>query len=217
MNSTEASFSDLQIEMRACRRCRKAGYWIEPPAVTQGVVSACMMTIGQAPGITEVQAWRPFNAGSGQRLFQWLAEAGIEQDWFRSTQYMTSVTKCYPGRTNSSGGDRVPSKAEQKLCRPFLDREIALVQPQVIIPIGRLAINLFYPAKPKLTEVIGTQKQLESGAWVIPLPHSSGASRWHQSETNRRLIDQAVGLIRGHVQRLFGASLSLNDQQRMDS
>jgi uracil-DNA glycosylase len=203
MNNAEALFSTLQTDMRACRRCREAGCWIEPPAVTQGVVSACMMTIGQAPGITEVQAGRPFNAGSGLRLFQWLAGAGIEQDWFRSTQYMTSVTKCYPGRTSSGSGDRVPSKMEQKLCRPFLDRELALVQPQVIIPVGRLAITLFYPAKLKLTEVIGTQKQLEGGAWVIPLPHSSGASRWHQIEANRRLIDQAVSLIRGHYLRLF--------------
>ncbi len=49
---------------------------------------------------------------------------------------MTSVTKCYPGRQTSGSGDRVPSSKEQKLCRPFLDRELALVQPEVIIPIG---------------------------------------------------------------------------------
>jgi uracil-DNA glycosylase len=98
----------------------------------------------------------------------------------------------------------VPSRAEQELCGPFLERELALVQPEVIIPIGRLAITLFYPAKLKLTDVIGTQKQLESGAWVIPLPHSSGASRWHQIEENRRLIEKAVDLIRGHYERLFG-------------
>lgn len=202
MSTTAQHFSILQNEMRTCRQCLHAGYWVEPPAVTQGMVSARMMTIGQAPGITEVQAGRPFNAGSGQRLFQWLTQTGIQQDWFRRTQYMTSVTKCYPGRSGGSG-DRVPSKAEQMLCRPFLEQELALVQPQVIIPVGRLAITLFYPAKLKLTEVIGTQKRLESGAWVIPLPHSSGASRWHQSEANRRLIDQALSLIRGHYLRLF--------------
>jgi uracil-DNA glycosylase len=204
MADIAADFAQLQLEMRACLLCLKAGYWIEPPAVTQGQSSARMMTIGQAPGITEVEAKRPFNAGSGQRLFKWLGEAGIQEDWFRSTQYMTAVTKCYPGRIEGGSGDRVPSRAEQDLCRPFLERELALVQPEVIIPIGRLAITLFYPAKLKLTEVIGTQKQLESGAWVIPLPHSSGASRWHQIEDNRKLIEKAVGLIRGHYERLFG-------------
>ncbi len=197
-------FAQLQQEMRACRLCLEADYWIEPPAVTQGVHTARMMTIGQAPGITEVEAKRPFNAGSGKRLFEWLGEAGIEEDWFRSTQYMTSVTKCYPGRAKSGSGDRVPSRAEQKLCRPFLDQEIALIQPEVIIPIGRLAITLFYDKKLRLDEIIGTEMKLDSGACVIPLPHSSGASRWHQTEENRELIQKAIELIRGHYEKLFG-------------
>ncbi|MGD8456865.1 MAG: uracil-DNA glycosylase family protein [Anaerolineales bacterium] len=196
-------FDELQTEMRACRKCADAGFWIQPPAVTQGVATASMMTIGQAPGITEVEAKRPFNAGAGRRLFQWLGEAGIDEDWFRTTQYMTSVTKCYPGRAKGGSGDRVPSRAEQKLCYPFLDEECQLVAPEVIIPIGRLAIGLFFPKSMKLTEIIGTQIQTESGAWIIPLPHSSGASRWHQIEENRALIAQAFGLIKVHYQRLF--------------
>ncbi len=197
-------FTTLQKEMRACAICKDQGYWVQPPAVAQGVVTAKMITIGQAPGITEVKVGRPFNAGSGKRLFEWLGKAGIEEDWFRATQYMTSVTKCYPGRAKGGGGDRVPSTPEQELCRPFLDREIALVQPELIVPIGRLAITLFYPKKLKLTEIVGTQTQTESGAWIVPLPHSSGASRWHQIAENRILIDKAIGLIAGHYQRLFG-------------
>jgi uracil-DNA glycosylase family 4 len=196
-------FAELQTEMRACRQCAQAGYWIEPPAVTQGAATARMMTIGQAPGITEVEAKRPFNAGAGRRLFQWLGEAGIDEDWFRTMQYMTSVTKCYPGRAKGGSGDRVPSSAEQVLCYPFLEEECRLVNPEVIIPIGRLAIGLFFPTSKKLTQIIGTQIQIESGAWVIPLPHSSGASRWHQIAENRALIDGAIGLIKGHYERLF--------------
>ena len=160
------------------------------------------MTVGQAPGITEIEAERPFNAGSGKRLFLWLGEAGIDEDWFRSTQYMTSVTKCYPGRSASGSGDRVPSRAEQELCRPFLDQEIALANPELIIPIGKLAIEVFYPKGLKLTEIIGTQRQSE-GRYIVPLPHSSGASRWHQIEPNRALIRKAIGLISEHYQRLF--------------
>jgi uracil-DNA glycosylase len=188
--------------MRACRRCIEAGYDVTPPAVIGGRMGARIMTIGQAPGITEVEAQRPFNAGSGQRLFKWLAGAGIEETWFRSTQYMTAVTKCYPGRAKGGSGDRVPSRAEQKLCRPFLNREIELIDPALIIPIGRLAISLFYPKSAKLTEIIGTQKQV-GGRWIVPLPHSSGASRWHQTAENRALIAQAVALIGEHYRRLF--------------
>jgi uracil-DNA glycosylase len=97
--------------------------------------------------------------------------------------------------------DRVPSKAEQALCRPFLDSELALINPGLVIPIGKLAISLFYPSNQPLDQIIGTQKHIE-GRWVVPLPHSSGASRWHQTESNRLLIQQAVELIAGHFQEL---------------
>ncbi|MFL7814184.1 MAG: uracil-DNA glycosylase family protein [Anaerolineales bacterium] len=195
---------ELQNRMKSCRLCLEEGFEIYPPAVFSGGSSARMMTIGQAPGITEQEAQRPFNAGSGTRLFGWLERAGIQEDWFRSTQYMTSVTKCYPGRQTSGSGDRVPSRQEQGLCRPFLDREIELVDPQVIIPIGRLAINLYFPKTKNLKEIIGSQLQVDR-RWIVPLPHSSGASRWHQIEENRLLIDRAISLIREHRERLFPA------------
>ncbi len=200
----DQSFSELQAGMKQCRLCLEEGFEIYPPAVFSGLKSAELMTIGQAPGITEQEAERPFNAGSGTRLFGWLERAGIEEDWFRSTQYMSSVTKCYPGRHSSGSGDRVPSRREQELCRPYLDQEIEFVNPQVIIPIGRLAINLFFPKKLKLQEIIGTQKEVE-GRWIIPLPHSSGASRWHQVEENRQLIAEAIKLINNHRERIFPA------------
>ena len=161
-----------------------------------------MMIIGQAPGITEKEAGRPFNAGSGTRLFQWLAEAGIDEKWFRATQYMTSVTKCYPGRSASGSGDRVPSKSEQQLCRPFLEEEIQLIDPGLIIPVGKLAISLFYPASQPLKQIIGTEKKFER-SWVIPLPHPSGASRWHQTEDNRALIREAIRLIQMQYKHLI--------------
>ena len=196
------ALNNLREQLANCRLCLDAGYDIYPRAIYSGGLGAQFMTIGQAPGITEKEAGRPFNAGSGTRLFKWLGEAGIDETWFRSTQYMTSVTKCYPGRSNSGSGDRVPSRAEQRLCRPYLDREIELIDPQVIIPIGRLAINLFYPKSLSLAKIIGTQKQV-NGRWIIPLPHPSGASRWHQIEANRALVKEAIELIRQHAERVF--------------
>ncbi len=191
----------LHLRMGACRLCLDHGHEIFPRAIFSGYAGARVMTIGQAPGITEKEAGRPFNAGSGTRLFQWLSQAGIEEAWFRRTQYMTSVTKCYPGRGASGSGDRVPSRAEQELCRPFLEQEMALVDPELVIPIGRLAIDLYFPRKRSLKEIIGTEIEA-GGRWVVPLPHPSGASRWHQIASNRVLIDQALGLIGAHVQRM---------------
>jgi uracil-DNA glycosylase len=96
----------------------------------------------------------------------------------------------------------VPSRAEQALCRPYLNQELHILDPRLILPVGRLAIGLFYPAGQPLEEVIGTQK-LVDGRWIIPLPHPSGASRWHQSEANRQRVRQAVTLIAEHVRGLI--------------
>ncbi len=191
----EAALRQLHTRMDACRLCLEAGYQIYPRAIYSGGRKARVMIIGQAPGITEKDAGRPFNAGSGTRLFQWLATAGFGEDDFRATQYMTAVTKCYPGKSNG-GGDRVPSRAEQGLCRPYLDKEIELVDPRLILPVGRLAIGLFFGDKP-LTQVIGREIEI-GGRWVVPLPHPSGASRWHQLPENRKRIDRAIRKIEAH-------------------
>jgi len=201
----QQALDNLHQQLQACQLCLEAGYEIYPRAIFSGRLGALIMIIGQAPGITEKEAGRPFNAGSGTRLFRWLADAAIDETWFRNTQYLTSVTKCYPGRSKSGGGDRVPSRAEQTLCRPYLHQEITIIDPRLILPVGGLAISLFYPAGQPLTEVIGTQKQVD-GRWVIPLPHPSGASRWHQTEDNRQRVRQAVTLIAEHVNDLFNPS-----------
>jgi uracil-DNA glycosylase len=194
--------ANLHSRMRDCRLCLEAGYEIFPRAIFSGGRDARLMVIGQAPGITEKEAGRPFNAGSGPRLFKWLGEAGVEEIWFRDSQYMTAVTKCYPGRSKSGSGDRVPTSTEQSYCRPYLDEEIILIDPELIIPVGRLAIGIFYPNKVSLKDIIGTQKQVD-GRWIVPLPHPSGSSRWHQIEANRDRIGEAVALIRHHVEHIF--------------
>lgn len=201
MNKT-GSLADLHNRLFDCRLCLKSGYEIYPHAVVSGVADAKIMTIGQAPGITEQKANRPFNAGSGTRLFKWLGKAGINEDWFRSTQYMTSVTKCYPGRSRSGGGDRVPTRVEQKLCRPYLEEEFMLVDPSLVIPIGRLAIELYYPKKLALNEIIGSQREID-GRKIVPLPHPSGASRWHQIPEHQELLEKAVDIIHIHAKQLY--------------
>ena len=195
------SLAEVHRALRACRRCLEAGYQVYPRAIFSGGDQARVMIIGQAPGITEKEAGRPFNAGSGRRLFQWLEAAGFEERAFRRQQYMTSVTKCYPGRASGGSGDRPPSSAEQRLCRPFLEAEVHWVDPELIIPVGRLAINLFFPARLPLQQIIGTRIRA-NGRWVVPLPHPSGASRWHQTAENRQRIERAIDLIRELRERL---------------
>lgn len=127
------------------------------------------MLIGQAPGVTEAQVKRPFNAGSGRRLFQWLGEAGWDEAHFRATHYMTAVTKCYPGPNGNGKGDRVPSRAEQALCRPWLEQEIRLVDPALMILVGGLAIKLLFPASMRLDELIGAAAYFPPQTLTDPL------------------------------------------------
>jgi uracil-DNA glycosylase len=185
----------LQTEMRGCQKCLGAGYAIVPGAVFSGPESARVMVIGQAPGVTEAQVKRPFNGTSGTRLFQWLKQAGWEEADFRARHYMTAVTKCYPGKGKGGKGDRVPTRFEQKLCRPFLDRELALVVPELIVPVGRLAVELFSGHRFKLVDVVGTLTIDERGCRIVPLPHPSGASLWLNRPENRAKVAQAVEIL----------------------
>jgi uracil-DNA glycosylase len=217
--------------MRGCRRCLEAGFEITPGAVFTGRATAEVMVIGQAPGVTEVAAGRPFNASSGRRLFQWLSDAGWEEADFRGRHYMTAVTKCFPGKSASGRGDRVPSKEEQALCRSFLEQEVRFIAPRVIVPVGGLAIRLFYAPSARLREIIGTGAYLSpallaeqsdpfsldraellaefaldkraDGRWVVPLPHPSGASAWPNQTENRALIDRATSML-GQIRLYWG-------------
>ena len=192
-----AQLTALHAEIRLCRKCLDAGHAITPGGIYSGGLGARIMIVGQAPGVTEVVALRPFNASAGRRLFQWLSQAGFDETEFRATQYITSVTKCYPGKMADGRGDRRPSKDELALCRPYLDQTLALVQPEVIILVGSLAIETLL-GKYKLDAIIGqTFKRpapWDAGRSVIflPLPHPSGASAWTNALENQVLIQKAI-------------------------
>ncbi len=181
----------VQEEARACRLCATGGYSIVPGAIFSGGAHAKLMLVGQAPGPSEVGAGRPFSGPSGRRLFGWLARAGFAEDEFRQRHYMTSVTRCYPGRRASGRGDRTPSRAEQALCRPFLDRELERVRPLVVVPVGRLAISVFLGGQP-LNAVVGSATQDAEGRWLVPLPHPSGASHWLNAPENQAHVERAL-------------------------
>ena len=118
---------------------------------------------------------------------------------FRARVYIAAVCRCFPGK-NPKGGDRVPSPREIANCRPWLDREIDLLRPKLLLPVGRLAIEQFLPPR-LLTEQIGVQHSFDSASGpidVIPLPHPSGASTWPRTEPGRTLTAAALSLLARH-------------------
>ncbi len=148
------------------------------PAVSGGPVWSRVITVGQAPGTKEPVLGRPFAWTAGKTLFGWFERAcGLTEAEFRASIYMAAVCRCFPGK-NAAGGDRVPDAQEIATCSGWLEAEIALLRPTLVIPIGKLAIEQFI-ASDKLTEIIGRQQRVTYHGHrfdLVPLPHPSGAS-----------------------------------------
>lgn len=181
-------------ELHACRKCpRMASAPVSGPAVRSEV-----MLVGQAPGVREPQAGRPFAWTAGKTLFRWFEEAcGFGEDVFRERIYMAAVCRCFPGKHPKGSGDRVPDEEEIANCAPWMAREIELLRPKLVIPVGKLAIGRFVAAE-KLAEVIGRRIPLERAGVkfdLVALPHPSGASTWHRTEPGKTLLKRALGLL----------------------
>lgn len=177
------------------RRCRWCGLPGDVRPVFSSFTGQRWMLVGQAPGIKEQIFRRLFVGAAGRRLFKWLAEAGFAEEEFRSFCYITAVMKCFPGKGRR--GDRKPNKRQLGNCAFWLEKELALIKPAVVIPVGKLAIERFL-GRVKLAEVVGkrfVQTVNEQKVTVIPLPHPSGASVWTNRRENQKLIKQALRLI----------------------
>lgn len=191
-----------QAALAACRKCPR----MIPPVVMGPPVVSPVLSIGQAPGEREGPAGRPFAWTAGKTLFGWFESLGVDEASYRSRVYMAAVCRCFPGK-HPRGGDRVPSRQEIDNCRPWLVEEFRLLQPELVIPIGKLAIAQVMPVT-RLTEVVGRQFQRKLfgvETCVVPLPHPSGASTWHRTEPGKGLLAQALALIGRHPawRRLF--------------
>ena len=119
-----------------CRACAEAGYPLESLPVFEGRPRQRAMIVGQAPGVVEGAERRPWRGRAGQTLRRWL---DVEEDEFYSTFYCVSVTRCYPGRHPSGRGDRRPTPEEIELCRFWLEWDLRLLRPELIVPVGGLA------------------------------------------------------------------------------
>jgi uracil-DNA glycosylase len=190
--------------LAACRRCGHESAIL--PIVSRSRAPRAML-VGQAPGQTETTGGKPFAGRAGRTLFRWLERAGLDESAARELLYIAAITRCYPGPHPSGRGDRVPSPAERARCSDWLDDELRIIRPAVVVPVGRLAIDRFLGPRP-LDAVVGREHTIE-GEWgsatAIPLPHPSGASSWvHQAE-NRVLLERALDLLGARLGTSAGA------------
>ncbi len=192
----------VQADIRRCTHCVDAGYIPSAHPILRGNATARIMVIGQAPGGEAAERPLPYSSATGRTLRAWLARAGFPDDAFHDADrfYLTSLTKCFPGKAKTGGGDRAPSRREIALCSGHLTTELHLVQPELILSLGRLSIEAMLPSVRglPLAAIVGTPRPAELpllreiGTLVLPLPHPSGISRWLNHPDHRARVDAGL-------------------------
>lgn len=196
MRNRDRELDALRAQLIQCRRCQHDD-GVQP--IVSLARSPRAMLVGQAPGKTEACGGKPFAGRAGKTLFKWLQQAGIDEATAREGIYISAVTRCYPGASPSGRGDRVPTPGERANCSAWLEAELRLIKPALIIPVGRLAIDaLIGPLA--LDQVIGRELRLDSrpGSVLVPLPHPSGASSWVHAPGHQALLNAALVRIERH-------------------
>jgi uracil-DNA glycosylase len=134
-------------------------------------------------------------------MFAWFAEhLGVDQSTFRERVHIGAVIRCFPGRDEKAGGDRVPDAEEIARCGAHLDREIALLQPALVIAVGTLASQQLVGIA-QLKAAVGVQHRVTRAGHafdVAVLPHPSGRSTWLNKPEHMALLLRAMKLIREH-------------------
>jgi uracil-DNA glycosylase family 4 len=155
------------------------------------------MLIGQAPGWREIATGVPFAHDAGKRLAGWLALAGISLDDFRSRWYVTSVSKCYPGRRPGASVDSPPSRADLAIWGPILEQEVCLLGPRLVLLVGGLAHRFAFGLRARLDDLVGRPLTWEVApdALVLALPHPSGASTWLNDSGRTALWQRSIELL----------------------
>ncbi len=170
------------------KKCRKCSHLKNYKPVFSPIINANILIIGQSPGKKEKEIGLPFVGSAGKKLFSWFKEIGLQEEKIRKEFYITQVIKCY------LGSNRTPKEIELRNCLSYLYSEIEFLNPQVIIPIGIVAIKVILGEK-KIDEVIGKTFRWKNSL-VIPLPHPSGANVWLNKKKNQKKLKKALKKIK---------------------
>lgn len=197
MSETVERLRALHRRMEPCVRCPL----MIGPVVHGPPVASPVLLVGQAPGPREGEFGRPFAWTAGRTLFRWFeAATGADEARIRERVYMAAVARCFPGKAKG-GGDRRPDPSEIANCREFLAEETRILRPELVIPVGTLAIAEVMGHTGKLVDVVGTTRRIryfDVPCDAIALPHPSGASTWHRREPGITLLGAALDLLGDH-------------------
>jgi uracil-DNA glycosylase family 4 len=157
-----SELTELYEQIAACQRCELSqGRTQTVPG--EGPEDAEIMFIGEAPGFHEDRQGRPFVGAAGKFLEELLASIGLT----REDVYIANVIKCRPP------GNRDPLSDEIAACKPFLDKQIELIQPKLIVTLGRFSMARYFP-NAKITRIHGQPKRI-GGRIYYPMFHPAAA------------------------------------------
>ena len=157
-----SELTELYKEIAVCQRCELSqGRTRTVPG--EGPENAEIMFIGEAPGFHEDRQGRPFVGAAGKFLEELLAGIGLT----REDVYICNVIKCRPP------GNRDPLSDEMAACKPFLDKQIELVGPKLIVTLGRYSMARYFP-NTQITRIHGQPKRIGSRIYY-PMFHPAAA------------------------------------------
>ncbi len=156
------TLSSLEARVKACVKCPLSETRTNV-VFGEGNPHASVMFVGEGPGEVEDQTGRPFVGPAGQKLTEVLASVGIK----REDVYITNVVKCRPP------GNRVPTKKEMEVCWPYLEAQIALIKPSLIVTLGNTPTQWLVPSAAGITKTRGTFLPWRGGIKVFPMFHPS--------------------------------------------
>ena len=163
VTDSAAALDALHEQIRACVACSLSQTRIQA-VPGDGPVTARIMAVGEAPGETEDRIGKPFVGAAGQLLTKLLQTVGLE----RSDLYICNVLKCRPP------GNRDPLPEEVEACAHFLDAQVELIRPDVILLLGRHALQRILPGAPGISRSHGTRIR-DRGRLYVPLYHPAAA------------------------------------------
>jgi uracil-DNA glycosylase len=188
-----AALLALQAACRECHVCVDEGIIPEANPTFEGRWGARFFLVGQAPGPVERESRRPFSGRAGKELDRWMVRAGFASaEEFRRFTYIASLMRCFPGRNPKGSGDLKPPPKAVANCAHWLDSELGLLKPKVLILVGQLAIARFL-GPGRLEDRVGNE--FGERPVMVPLPHPSGQSRWLNDPANRERLASALAII----------------------
>jgi len=181
-----SELTELYDQVRACEKCQLSqSRTLAVPG--EGPEDARILFIGEAPGFHEDRQGRPFVGAAGQYLNELLAKIGLR----REEVYIANVIKCRPP------GNRDPLPDEIATCRAYLDRQIDLIRPRLVVTLGRFSMERYFPGA-SISRIHGQPKRVGS---IIYYPMFHPAAALHQPRW-KTLLDEDFARIPGLVEQL---------------